>query len=71
MSGEASTGADQPNQKRRRRKKRVGNKTLLTAEFIRRAEKLASQGLNQRQIAAVLNVGAATISIWKGNGSKF
>lgn len=51
--------------KRKVRKSRAGNKSKLTAAFIGSVQKLAAQGLNQRQIATILNVGVSTISIWK------
>lgn len=51
------------------RKKRRYNPTKLTAVFIKRVENLAAKGLNQAQIAEVLNVGASTMSIWKTKDS--
>jgi len=53
--------------KRRKGRKRGGNKSKITGVFLRRVEKLAALGLNQRQIASILNVGACTISIWKSS----
>lgn len=54
---------------KRRRGKGTG-RSKLTAEFIHKVEQLAAQGLNQRQIATILNVGACTISIWKAGKGK-
>lgn len=49
----------------KRKGKPRGNPTKLTTAFINRVEQLAAKGLNQTQIAEVLDVGQSTMSIWK------
>lgn len=65
MSNAATNGKIDRRKGPRGRNNRAGNRSKLTTQFIHNVEKLAAQGLNQRQIATILNVGACTISIWK------
>jgi ParB-like chromosome segregation protein Spo0J len=59
-----------PKRKYVRKPKWGGSNYKLTPSFIRNVERLAALGLNQRQIATVLNVGESTLSIWKSSDGK-
>lgn len=52
------------------RNPKAGRGSKLTTEFIHKVEQLAAKGLNQRQIAHILNVGPCTLSIWKASSGK-
>lgn len=69
MSQEATNGHP-PKRKYVRKLKHGGSNYKLKPPFLRNVEKLAAQGLTQRQIAHILNVGESTLSIWKSSDGK-
>lgn len=54
----------------KRRKKKAGNRSLITPNLLKLTKELAAQGLTQRQIADVIGIDACTISIWKSKDGK-
>jgi transcriptional regulator with XRE-family HTH domain len=56
--------------RKRKRKGRGGRDSKITSDLLKRVREMASNNMNQRQIASILGVSACTLSIWKSREGK-